>query len=108
MNLLFIGDVFGSQGRSLLKATLPELIEKYQVGLTIANGENAAEAQGLQGLWPKTFSMGVDVITSGNHIWDKRDFQVIDDEPRILRPANYPSEVSGKVQASTLPGTARR
>ncbi|MGI6620507.1 MAG: TIGR00282 family metallophosphoesterase [Bacillota bacterium] len=98
MNLLFIGDVFGSPGRSLLKATLPELIEKYQVGLTIANGENAAGGAGLTGpVAQELFSMGVDVITSGNHIWDKKEiFQVIDDEPRILRPANYPPGVSGK------------
>ncbi|HHX10287.1 MAG TPA: TIGR00282 family metallophosphoesterase [Firmicutes bacterium] len=98
MNLLFIGDVFGSSGRSFLKAVLPELVEKYQIDLTIANGENAAGGAGLTGpVAQELFSMGVDVITSGNHIWDKKEiYQVIDAEDKILRPANYPPDVPGK------------
>ena len=98
MNLLFIGDVFGSPGRSFLKAMLPELTEKYQIDLTIVNGENAAGGAGLTGpVAQELFSMGVDVITSGNHIWDKKEiYQVIDAEDRILRPANYPPGIPGK------------
>ncbi|HOP71510.1 MAG TPA: TIGR00282 family metallophosphoesterase [Bacillota bacterium] len=98
MNLLFIGDVFGRPGRGFLKALLPELIEKYQVDFTIANGENAAGGAGLTGaVAEELFSIGVDVITSGNHIWDKKEiFEVIEAEHRILRPANYPPDVPGK------------
>ncbi|HHY12780.1 MAG TPA: TIGR00282 family metallophosphoesterase [Firmicutes bacterium] len=98
MNLLFIGDVFGSPGRAFLKAMLPELIENYQVDFTIANGENAAGGAGLTGaVAQELFSMGVDVITSGNHIWDKKEiYPVIDSENRILRPANYPPGIPGK------------
>ena len=98
MNLLFIGDVFGRPGRGFLKALLPELIEKYQVDFTMANGENAAGGAGLTGaVAEELFSIGVDVITSGNHIWDKKEiFEVIEAEHRILRPANYPPDVPGK------------
>ena len=109
MNLLFIGDVFGSPGRSLLKATLPELIEKYQVGLTIANGENAAGGAGLTGpVAQELFSMGVDVITSGHHIWDKKEiFQVIDDE-QDPATCQLPSESLWQGSGVYMPRTARR
>ncbi len=101
MNLLFIGDVFGSPGRSFLKETLPELVQEYEVDLTIANGENAAGGAGLTGAAARElFSMGVDVITSGNHIWNiKEIYPILDTEERILRPANYPSGVPGKGSA---------
>ena len=92
MNLLFIGDIFGSPGRSFLKALLPELIQSRGINLTIANGENAAGGAGLtEAVAQELFSMGVDVITSGNHIWNQKEiYPLIDTEDRILRPANYP------------------
>ena len=73
MNLLFIGDVFGSPGRSYLKALLPELVRKYEADLVIANGENAAGGAGLTGaVAEELFAMGVDLITSGNHIRNQK------------------------------------
>lgn len=98
MNLLFIGDIFGSPGRKFLAGRLPSLIEEYQADFVIANGENAA---GGSGLTPDVaeflFSLGVDVLTSGNHIWAKKEiFSIIDQERRILRPANYPPGVPGR------------
>lgn len=98
MNLLFIGDVFGSPGRSFLNAMLPELMEDYNIDFTVANGENAAGGAGLTGpVAQELFDAGVNVITSGNHIWDKREiYAVIESENRILRPANYPPGIPGK------------
>ena len=98
MNLLFIGDIFGSPGRSFLKALLPELIQSRGINLTIANGENAAGGAGLtEAVAQELFSMGVDVITSGNHIWNQKEiYPLIDTEDRILRPANYPPGVPGR------------
>ena len=98
MNLLFIGDVFGSPGRSFLKTMLPGLLEDHDIDFTIANGENAAGGAGLTGpVAQELFNAGVDVITSGNHIWDKKEiFSLIESEKRILRPANYPPGIPGK------------
>ncbi len=98
MNLLFIGDIFGSPGRSFLKSRLPQLIDDYEVDFTIVNGENAAGGAGLtKKVAEELFSMGVDVITSGNHIWDKKEiYPVIESQNRILRPANYPPGIPGK------------
>ncbi len=98
MNLLFIGDVFGSPGRSYLKALLPELVRKYEADLVIANGENAAGGAGLTGaVAEELFAMGVDLITSGNHIWNQKEiYKVIEMEERILRPANYPPGAPGR------------
>ncbi|NLA27009.1 MAG: TIGR00282 family metallophosphoesterase [Firmicutes bacterium] len=98
MNLLFIGDVFGSPGRSFLKEMLPKLIRKYEIDFTIANGENAAGGAGITGrVAEELFSMGVDVLTSGNHIWNQKEiFSFIDNEKRIVRPANYPPGVPGR------------
>ncbi|HHW26306.1 MAG TPA: TIGR00282 family metallophosphoesterase [Firmicutes bacterium] len=98
MNLIFIGDIFGSPGREFLAAHLPSLIKRYEADLVIANGENAAGGAGLTPeVAEELFSAGVDVITSGNHIWNKKEiFPTLDSERRILRPANYPPGVPGK------------
>ncbi len=98
MNLIFVGDVFGSPGRQFLASRLPSLIDRYDADFVIANGENAAGGAGLTAaVADELFKMGVDVLTSGNHIWDKKEiFQVIDSERRILRPANYPPGTPGK------------
>ena len=107
MNLLFIGDIFGSPGRSFLKALLPELIQSRGINLTIANGENAAGGAGLtEAVAQELFSMGVDVITSGNHIWNQKEiYPLIDTEDRILRPANYPPVFQAGALVFTQPGT---
>ena len=109
LNILFIGDIFGRPGRKLVRKLLPELKECYNIHLTIANGENAAGGLGLTAdVMRELFAMGIDVLTSGNHIWDKKDILgLIGDEKRLLRPANFPPGVPGKgaglFQAGELP-----
>lgn len=98
MNLLFIGDVFGSPGRAYLKQVLPALRRDLETHLTVVNGENAAGGAGLtEAVARELFSMGVDVITSGNHIWNQREiYRIIDTTDGILRPANYPPGTPGR------------
>jgi hypothetical protein len=91
MKLLFIGDVVGSPGRQVLEAALPALREEHAPDWLVVNGENSA---GGLGVTPKTarafFEMGADAITLGNHAYRHRDaYSYLDDEPRIVRPANY-------------------
>ena len=91
MKLLFIGDVVGSPGRQVLEAALPALREEHAPDWIVVNGENSA---GGLGVTPKTakefFDMGADAITLGNHAYRHRDvYPYLDDEPRIVRPANY-------------------
>ena len=97
LKILFIGDVIGNPGRLAVASLLPKLKEKYQINLTIANGENLA---GGLGITPETaneiISSGVDVITTGNHVWDKKEIlDYIGMDNRILRPANYPEGAPG-------------
>ena len=96
-NLLFIGDIFGSVGRGLVARHLPEIVVTENIHLTIANGENAAAGFGITPqLADEIFGYGVDVITSGNHIWDKREiYEYLPKQPRLLRPANYSAETPG-------------
>ena len=95
---LILGDVVGKAGCRALYLHLNKLIKKTQADITIANGENATEGRGisvqdLEGL----FSSGVNVVTSGNHIWQKREIlPLLDSDDRLLRPENYPSGVPGK------------
>tara|TARA_B100000686_G_scaffold350698_2_gene447362 strand:- start:1949 stop:2737 length:789 start_codon:yes stop_codon:yes gene_type:complete len=98
MNILFIGDIVGKPGRRALKETLGSIRKKYQIDFCVGNGENAA---GGFGLTPEVanelFDLGIDVITSGNHIFDKQEIiPHLSREHRILRPANYPAENPGK------------
>lgn len=97
MNVLMLGDIFGRPGRKIVAEFLPELIEKYQPILVVANGENAAGGFGLtKKIADELFGLGIHVLTSGNHIWDQKEmYTYINDEPRILRPANYPPSVPG-------------
>ncbi|MCK4860140.1 MAG: TIGR00282 family metallophosphoesterase [Candidatus Omnitrophica bacterium] len=97
MKSLVIGDVVGRPGREALRSLLPALKKKHRIDFIIANGENAA---GGSGLTPKVvkeiFDSGVDVITSGDHIWRKKEvLEVISKENRLLRPANYPVGTPG-------------
>ncbi len=92
MRLLFIGDIAGRPGRQCLKELLPELTGRFAPDFIIANGENAAGGAGITlSVYRELKQLGIDVITGGNHIWDNKDvFRFIDDEPCLLRPANYP------------------
>jgi metallophosphoesterase (TIGR00282 family) len=94
---LFLGDIIGRPGRRALKKFLPVLREKYNPSLIVANGENAAGGIGITPDICRQLLAQVDVLTSGNHIWDKKDaVDYLDQEPRLLRPANYPSPNPGK------------
>jgi len=106
MRILFIGDIFASPGRRIVAACLGRLISDEKVDLVIANVENAAGGFGITPpLAQELFSLGVDVMTSGNHIWDKREiYDYLDNEPRLLRPANYGNGVPG---AGLCTGKAR-
>jgi metallophosphoesterase (TIGR00282 family) len=97
MKLLFIGDIVARPGRDLLKRGLKSLIRTYDVEVIVANIENAAGGSGVtREITDEVLGLGVHALTSGNHIWDKREvLQFIDDEPRLLRPANYPAGAPG-------------
>ncbi len=96
--ILFIGDVVGRPGRRLLKSALLGLRRELSVTLVVANGENAAGGVGItRKTAEEIFSAGVDVITTGNHVWDKREaLEYVRWEPRILRPSNYPPGSPGR------------
>jgi len=98
LNVLFLGDIFGRPGRKLVGKRLPGLKEQYKIDLTIANGENAAGGMGLNAaVMQELFASGIDLLTSGNHIWDKKEMvEVIRGESRLLRPANFPPGAPGK------------
>jgi hypothetical protein len=95
--LFFIGDIFASAGRGMVARHLPEIAAAEGVHLTIANGENAAGGFGITPpLADEIFGYGVDVITSGNHVWDRKEiYDYLARRPRLLRPANYASELPG-------------
>jgi 2',3'-cyclic-nucleotide 2'-phosphodiesterase len=98
MNLLFIGDIVGKPGREMVRRGLRGVIEQYEIDLTIANAENSAAGFGVtKEIGDTLLEWGVDVMTSGNHIWDKKEaIDYIATEPRLLRPANYPPGVPGR------------
>ncbi len=94
MNILIIGDVIGRAGRRALKALLPELIKEYDIDFIVSNAENAAGGFGLTlKVYEELSSLGIDVFTSGNHIWDNKEiFSFIDQKENVLRPINYSKE----------------
>jgi metallophosphoesterase (TIGR00282 family) len=95
--ILFIGDIVGRPGRDLVRHGLTALVEHHRADLVIANAENAAAGFGItREIGDQLLDWGVDVMTSGNHIWDKREaLDYIGAESRLLRPANYPAGVPG-------------
>ena len=93
MRLLFIGDVVGKPGRAGLAQAMPELRERHSPDLVIANGENSAGGLGItEKTATEIFDAGVDVITTGNHVYRHRDvYPYLDATDRVIRPANYPT-----------------
>lgn len=98
MKLLFIGDIVGRPGRWAASQLLPDLRKNLDIDFVVANVENAAGGFGLtKEIANKIFTYGVDCFTSGNHIWDRKDIYLfLDQEERLLRPANYPPGAPGK------------
>lgn len=97
MRLLFIGDIVARPGRELVRRLLDAIVTTHAIDVVIANGENAAGGAGItREITQELLAAGVHVLTSGNHIWDKREvLQFIDSEPRLIRPANYPAGAPG-------------
>ena len=105
MRILFIGDIFGRPGRNIVKDRLPGIVRERDIDLIIANGENSAAGFGITpALAEELFELNIDVITTGNHVWDKREivdyFQMVEGNGhgparRVLRPANYPADMPG-------------
>lgn len=97
MRILFLGDIVGHPGRAIVEERMPGLMEKYRPDLVIANAENLANGRGLTPkLAEHLFDAQVDILTTGNHVWDNREiFGYIENEKRIVRPANYPKGAPG-------------
>lgn len=110
VNLLFIGDIVGRPGRRAIQALQPELVRTYRPDAVIANGENAAGGFGLtRETASELFGSGVAVLTTGNHVWNKKEFyQSLENDERVIRPANYPRGAPGRGwTVAKLPGGIR-
>lgn len=96
MKILFFGDVIGRVGREGLAAVMPKLREKHKPDFIVVNAENAARGKGMTPkIADELWGLGVDVLTMGNHTFDRKEIMSIIDDPRLLRPANYPQGVQG-------------
>jgi hypothetical protein len=107
VRVLFFGDIVGKPGRRALRHFVPQLADRYRADLVVANGENAAGGFGLTADTAREmFDCGADIITTGNHVWDKREIiDYIGRTPRLLRPANFPQGVPGEGTVTvTTPG----
>lgn len=98
MRILMVGDVVGRPGRRYFREITPKLRKEREIDVVVVNGENSAGGKGMtEKSLAELLSGGADVITSGNHIWDKKDvLGFIDREPFLIRPANYPGDAPGK------------
>ena len=98
MKILFIGDIVGSPGRKIVHDRLADILAQREIDLCIANGENSASGFGITPrIAEELFAAGVEVITGGNHIWDRKEIlDFFPHEPRLLRPANFPEGSPGK------------
>jgi metallophosphoesterase (TIGR00282 family) len=98
MRILFIGDIFGRPGREIVRKAVPALIARESLDFVIANGENSAAGFGITGdIADAIYSYGVDVMTTGNHVWDKKEvLDYIPRQPKLLRPANFPAGAPGR------------
>ena len=106
MRILFIGDIVGSPGRQIVRDRLSDLVEHQHIDLVIANGENAASGFGITPrIAEELLTIGIEVLTGGNHSWDRREiFDYIPHEPRLLRPANF---AEGNPGSGLFIGTAK-
>jgi metallophosphoesterase (TIGR00282 family) len=106
MDILFIADIVGAPGRRVVEELLPKAVDHYYIDLVVANGENASGGIGITPqVADQLLGQGVDVLTSGNHIWKHKEIlPYLDDTDRLLRPANYPPETPG--QGLTIVETA--
>src|SRR5215471_10680577 len=98
MRILFIGDIVGRSGRTIVVERLPGLIEEWKLDLVIINGENAAGGFGItEAIYNELIDAGADAVTLGNHAWDQREALVfIERAPRLVRPINYPAGTPGR------------
>jgi metallophosphoesterase (TIGR00282 family) len=98
MRILFIGDIFASPGRTIVADRLTRIVTEEYIDFVIANAENSAGGFGITPLIAEElFAMGIEAMTSGNHVWDKRElYDYLDRQPRIVRPANYTSDLPGR------------
>ena len=106
MRVLFVGDIVGSPGRQIVRDRLADIVSQRQIDLVIANGENAASGFGITPrLAEELLKTGIDVLTGGNHSWDRKEIlEFMPHEPRLLRPANFPE---GNPGAGLYLGTAK-
>jgi metallophosphoesterase (TIGR00282 family) len=97
VKLLFIGDIVGRPGRQMVGRHLASLVDRHLIDLVVANAENSAAGFGITpDVADELLGMGVDVLTTGNHVWDKKEcYPLLSQEPRLLRPANYPPGLPG-------------
>lgn len=110
MRILYCGDVSGASGRAAITKHLPDLRHRLRLDFVIVNGENAAHGFGLTGrICQEFYALGVDVITTGNHVWDQREIiSYIDNDVKLLRPLNYPRGTPGRGAAVyDVPGGAK-
>jgi metallophosphoesterase (TIGR00282 family) len=109
MRILFIGDIVGSPGREIVTKHLAEIVARERADLVIINGENSAAGFGITPkIADELFALGADVITGGNHSWDKKEIQeYIPNEPRLLRPANFPKSPGRGLYVGTSRGGVR-
>jgi 2',3'-cyclic-nucleotide 2'-phosphodiesterase len=98
MNILFVGDIFASPGRKIVADHLADIVATNEIDLVIANAENSAGGFGITpAIAEELLALGIDVLTSGNHIWDKREvYDYFAQQPRLLRPANYSETLPGR------------
>ena len=98
MRILFLGDIVGRSGRDVIEKQLPQLRQQLKIDAVIVNGENAAAGFGITGQICKSlYQVGVDIITTGNHIWDQREIMHwISTDHKLIRPINFPSGSPGK------------
>jgi len=106
MRVLFVGDIVGSPGREIVRERLGDLVEQKKIDLVIANGENSASGFGITPrLAEELLKMGIEVVTGGNHSWDRKEIlEFLPHEPRLLRPANFPEGAPG---SGVFAGTAK-
>src|SRR5215470_11004065 len=106
MRVLFIGDIVGSPGRQIVQERLADLVKQRQIDLVIANGENSASGFGITPkIAEELLGLGVDVVTGGNHSWDRKEvMEYMPHQPRLLRPHNFPP---GNPGSGVFVGTAK-